>query len=50
MAGDYFSVSFVNGKAVPVFAVAAEAPCKLGEIASCDEWMASATIPLVPGS
>jgi hypothetical protein len=45
-AGDYFSVSFVDGKAVPVFTVAAEGDCELGDVTSCNVWMASATIPL----
>jgi len=49
-AGDYFAVSFVDGKAVPVFTVAAEGTCELGDITSCNVWIASATIPLVPGS
>jgi hypothetical protein len=49
MVGDYVSVSFVNGQAVPVFGVATEGACELGDITSCNVWMASATIPLVPG-
>jgi hypothetical protein len=44
--GDYFSVSFVHGKAVPVIIMATEGDCQLGEVASCNVWEASATIPL----
>jgi hypothetical protein len=48
--GDYFSVSFVDGQAVAVFAAAAEGRCKLGEV-SCHTWIAAATISLSePGS
>jgi hypothetical protein len=43
--GDYVSVSFVGGKAIPVFTVAAKGECELGRI-SCHTWIASATIPL----
>jgi hypothetical protein len=46
-AGDYFSVSFVNGQAVPVFAAAAEGTCELGDLTSCNVWTASATISIV---
>ena len=35
-----------NGKAVAVFPVAAEGRCKLGDLTSCNVWMASATIPI----
>jgi hypothetical protein len=45
-AGDYFGVSFVDGKAIPVFTVATEGTCELGELTSCNTWEASATIPL----
>jgi hypothetical protein len=45
-AGDYFSVSFVNGQAVPVFAVARKSTCELGDITSCNVWTASATISI----
>ena len=45
MVGDYVSVSFVGGKAVPVYSVATEGTCKLGDITSCNVWTASATIP-----
>jgi hypothetical protein len=44
-AGDYFSVSFVDGKAIAVFTVADEGECELGKV-SCHTWIASATIPL----
>ena len=49
MVGDYISVSFLNGHAVPVFTVATEGKCKLGDITSCNVWTASAMIPVVPG-
>jgi hypothetical protein len=45
MVGDYFSVSFVNGSAIPVFIVGAEGSCELGDVTSCNVWTASATIP-----
>ncbi len=48
MVGDYVSVSFVDGQAVPVFAVAAEGTCELGEITSCDVSTVSTTIPVAP--
>lgn len=48
--GDYFSVSFVDGNAVPVSTVAALGACKLGDITSCNTWIASATIPLSLGT
>jgi hypothetical protein len=44
--GDYFGLSFVDGKAIPVFTVAAERTCELGDITSCNTWEASATISL----
>lgn len=50
MAGDYFSVSFADGQAIPVFAMATDGACQLGDIPSCDVWTASARIPLAPGS
>lgn len=48
--GDYFSVSFADGRAVAVFTAAAEGACELGEV-SCHAWIAAATISLSdPGS
>jgi len=44
MVGDYISVSFLNGNAVPVFTVASAGRCKVGDITSCNVWEASATI------
>jgi hypothetical protein len=46
MVGDYFSVSFVDGKAVPVFIFGTKGTCELGDVTSCNVWTASATIPL----
>jgi len=46
MVGDYFSVSFVDGKAIPVFIVGTEGTCELGDVTSCNVRTASATIPL----
>jgi hypothetical protein len=46
MIGDYFSVSFVDGQAIPVFVVATEGTCERKEVTSCDVWTASATIPM----
>jgi hypothetical protein len=46
--GDYISVSFLNGYAVPVFTVATEGTCELGHITSCNPWEAGATIPVGP--
>jgi hypothetical protein len=43
MAGDYFSVSFVKGRAIAVFAAAADGACELG-VTSCNVWTASATV------
>jgi hypothetical protein len=43
--GDYFGVSFIGGKAIPVFTVT-EGACELGNITSCNTWEASATIPV----
>jgi hypothetical protein len=50
MVGDYVGISFVGGNAIPVFSVASEGTCELGDVTSCSVWTASATIPLVPGS
>ncbi len=50
MVGDYISVSFVGGQAIPVFTIGTEGTCELADITSCNVWTASATIPLVPGS
>jgi hypothetical protein len=44
MVGDYFSVSFASGKAIPVFIAGAEGDCERGDVTSCDVWTASATI------
>jgi hypothetical protein len=46
MAGDYFSVSFVEGQAVAVFAAASEGECELGDVTSCNVRTASATVSL----
>jgi hypothetical protein len=46
MVGEYIGISFVDGKAIPVFPVATEGRCKLGDLTSCHEWIASATIPI----
>ncbi len=46
MVGDYVSVSFADGHAVPVFAAAAKGTCELGGITSCDVWTASIRIEL----
>lgn len=49
MVGEYIAISFVDGQAVAVFPVATSATkgrCHLGDIASCNVWTASATIPL----
>jgi hypothetical protein len=46
--GDYFGLSFVDGKAIPVFTVATEGTCEVGDITSCNTWEASATIPVGP--
>ena len=48
-AGDYVSVSFAGGNAVPVFTAASEGECELGDITSCNVWTASATIPIPTG-
>jgi hypothetical protein len=50
MVGEYIGISFVDGKAVPTFPVATEGTCELGETSSCNEWIASATIPLSLGT
>jgi hypothetical protein len=47
-AGDYFGVSFVHGRAVPVFTVAAEGTCEVNNITSCNVWEASARIRVGP--
>ena len=47
--GDYVSVSFVDGKAIPVFTVASEGECELGRT-SCQTWIASGTISLAETS
>jgi hypothetical protein len=46
MVGDYIGISFIDGKAVPVFIVGSEAECELGDLTSCNVWTASATISL----
>jgi hypothetical protein len=46
MVGEYTGISFVDGKAVPVFPIAAKGRCKLGDLTSCHVWTASATIPI----
>ena len=46
MIGEYIGISFVEGNAVAVFPVATEGDCELGDITSCNEWIASATIQL----
>jgi hypothetical protein len=46
MVGDYIGISFVEGKAIPVFIVGSESECELGDVTSCNVWTASATIPL----
>jgi hypothetical protein len=46
MVGEYIGISFVDGKAIPVFPVATEGRCKLGDLTSCHVWIASATIPI----
>jgi hypothetical protein len=48
MVGEYVAISFVNGKAIPVFPVATKGRCELGDVTSCHEWIASATIPIGP--
>lgn len=50
MVGEYIGISFVGGKAIPVFPVATKGRCELGDVSSCNVWMASATIPLRTGS
>jgi hypothetical protein len=46
MVGEYVGISFVDGKAVPVFPVATKGECELGDLTSCHVWTASATIPV----
>lgn len=49
MVADYVGISFVDGNAIPVFPVATEGTCELGDPTSCNVWTVSATIPLAPG-
>jgi hypothetical protein len=44
--GDYFSVSFVDGQAVPIFIVATKGRCVPRNKSSCNVWAASATVTL----
>lgn len=46
MVGEYIGISFVDGNAIPVFTVASEGECELGDVTSCNVWIASATVPL----
>ena len=46
MVGDSIGISFVDGKAIPVFIVGSEGECELGDATSCNVWTASATISL----
>jgi hypothetical protein len=46
MVGDYVALSFIDGKAIPLFIVGSEGTCELGDVTSCNVWTASATIPL----
>jgi hypothetical protein len=46
MVGDYMGISFVDGRAIPVFIVGSEGDCELGDVTSCNVWTASATISL----
>ena len=46
MVGEYIGISFVDGKAIPVFPVAVRGRCSLGDLTSCHVWIASATIPI----
>lgn len=46
MVGEYIGISFVGGNAIPVFPVATKGRCELGDLTSCNEWTASATISL----
>ncbi len=46
MVGEYIGISFVDGKAVPVFPVAVRGRCSLGDLTACQVWIASATIPI----
>jgi hypothetical protein len=48
MVGEYIGISFVDGKAIPVFPAPSEGRCKLGDVDSCNVWIASASIPLGP--
>lgn len=46
MVGEYIGISFVDGSVVTVFPMATKGDCELGDVTSCNEWIASATIPL----
>jgi hypothetical protein len=46
MVGDYVGISFLDGSAIPVFAVGTEATCELGDVTSCNVWTESATVPV----
>jgi len=46
MFGDYNSVSYINGLAYTVFAVAKGGSCTLGQVGSCKEVMVSPTLGL----
>jgi hypothetical protein len=47
MVGDYIGISFVDGKALPVFIVGSKGECELGYVTSCNVWTAPVTISLV---
>jgi hypothetical protein len=49
MVGDYTSVSFASGHADSVFAVARPGTCQLGQVGSCNEFMAALTRPFGAG-
>jgi hypothetical protein len=49
MVGDYMSTSFVGGLAFPVFMVAREGTCQLGQITSCDVPSVAPSVGLVGG-
>jgi hypothetical protein len=46
MVGDYVGISFLDGSAIPVFAVGTEGTCELGDVTSCNVWTESATVPV----
>jgi hypothetical protein len=46
MVGDYVGISFLDGSAIPVFAVGIEGTCELGDVTSCNVWTESATVPV----